>query len=170
MIKLSELKAKVEDLSEDDKKLVNDLIDILNSGVPFKEVEHFREFIELKGIDKVIEAKAHELQMLRARKDGRRANLRKEPNPWVTLHILVGVFGGGMFSMPPLFVCHPAPPYRLATPPTSIKNRLRRSKSGSKVSYELTSRISCVGLLLPVIEVQSAKPKPLGFPVLMKLA
>ncbi|HCD77142.1 MAG TPA: hypothetical protein DEQ27_01995 [Prevotella sp.] len=77
MIKLSELKAKVEDLTEDDRKLVNDLIDVLNSGVPFKEVDHFREFIELKGIDKVIEAKAHELQVLQARKDELKANLNK---------------------------------------------------------------------------------------------
>ena len=77
MIKLSELKAKVEDLTEDDRKLVNDLIDVLNSGVPFKEVDHFREFIELKGIDKVIEAKAHELQALQARKDELKANLNK---------------------------------------------------------------------------------------------
>ncbi len=77
MIKLSELKAKVEDLTEDDRKLVNDLIDVLNSGVPFKEVDHFREFIELKGIDKVIEEKAHELQVLQARKDELKANLSK---------------------------------------------------------------------------------------------
>lgn len=77
MIKLSELKAKVEDLNEDDKKLVNDLIDVLNSGVPFKEVEHFREFVELQGIDKVIEAKAHELQELQARKDELKANMSK---------------------------------------------------------------------------------------------
>ncbi|GEM_PF-2180553 len=77
MIKLSELKAKVEDLTEDDRKLVNDLIDVLNSGVPFKEVDHFREFIELKGIDKVIEAKAHELQVLQARKDELKANMSK---------------------------------------------------------------------------------------------
>ncbi len=77
MIKLSELKAKVEDLTEDDRKLVNDLIDVLNSGVPFKEVDHFREFIELKGIDKVIEEKAHELQVLQARKDELKANLNK---------------------------------------------------------------------------------------------
>lgn len=77
MIKLSELKAKVEDLSEDDKKLVNDFIDILNSGVPFKEVDHFREFIELKGIDKVIEEKAHELQVLQARKDELKAEMDK---------------------------------------------------------------------------------------------
>ncbi len=77
MIKLSELKAKVEDLTEDDRKLVNDLIDVLNSGVPFKEVDHFREFIELKGIDKVIEEKAHELQALQARKDELKANLNK---------------------------------------------------------------------------------------------
>ena len=87
MIKLSELKAKVEDLSEDDKKLVNDLIDILNSGVPFKEVEHFREFIELKGIDKVIEAKAHELQMLQARKDEWKASLKKQQTPGEMVHI-----------------------------------------------------------------------------------
>lgn len=77
MIKLSELKAKVEDLTEDDRKLVNDLIDVLNSGVPFKEVDHFREFIELKGIDKVIEEKAHELQALQARKDELKANMSK---------------------------------------------------------------------------------------------
>lgn len=77
MVKLSELKAKVEDLSEDDKKLVNDLIDILNSGVPFKEVAHFREFVELQGIDKVIEAKAHELQVLQARKDELKAKMSK---------------------------------------------------------------------------------------------
>ena len=77
MIKLRELKAKVEDLTEDDRKLVNDLIDVLNSGVPFKEVDHFREFIELKGIDKVIEEKAHELQVLQARKDELKANLNK---------------------------------------------------------------------------------------------
>ena len=77
MIKLSELKAKVEDLTEDDRRLVNDLIDVLNSGVPFKEVDHFREFIELKGIDKVIEEKAHELQVLQARKDELKANLNK---------------------------------------------------------------------------------------------
>lgn len=77
MIKLSELKAKVEDLTEDDRQLVNDLIDILNSGVPFKEVEHFREFVELQGIDKVIEAKAHELQELQARKDELKANMSK---------------------------------------------------------------------------------------------
>ena len=77
MIKLSELKAKVEDLTEDDRKLVNDLIDVLNSGVPFKEVDHFREFIELKGIDKVIEAKAHELQVLQARKDELKANMSR---------------------------------------------------------------------------------------------
>ncbi len=77
MIKLSELKAKVEDLTEDDKQLVSDLIDVLNSGVPFKEVEHFREFVELQGIDKVIEAKAHELQELQARKDELKKNMSK---------------------------------------------------------------------------------------------
>ena len=77
MIKLSELKAKVEDLTEDDKQLVSDLIDVLNSGVPFAEVEHFREFVELQGIDKVIEAKAHELQELQARKDELKKNMSK---------------------------------------------------------------------------------------------
>ncbi len=77
MIKLSELKAKVEDLTEDDKQLVSDLIDVLNSGVPFKEVEHFREFVELQGIDKVIEAKAHELQELQARKDELKKGMSK---------------------------------------------------------------------------------------------
>ena len=77
MIKLSEFKAKVEDLTEDDKQLVSDLIDVLNSGVPFKEVEHFREFVELQGIDKVIEAKAHELQELQARKDELKKGMSK---------------------------------------------------------------------------------------------
>ncbi len=77
MIKVKELKEKVENLVDDDKQFISDVIDILNSGVPFKEVDNFREFVELEGIDKAIEAKAKELQNLQARKDELKAKLGK---------------------------------------------------------------------------------------------
>ena len=77
MIKVKELKEKVENLVDDDKQFISDVIDILNSGVPFKEVDNFREFVELEGLDKAIEAKAKELQNLQARKDELKAKLGK---------------------------------------------------------------------------------------------
>jgi len=77
MIKVKELKERVENLVDDDKQFISDVIDILNSGVPFKEVDNFREFVELEGIDKAIEAKAKELQNLQARKDELKAKLGK---------------------------------------------------------------------------------------------
>lgn len=69
MIKVKDLKEKVEGLADDDRQFVSDVIDIINSGVAFKELDHFREFVELEGIDKAIEAKAEELRNLQARKD-----------------------------------------------------------------------------------------------------
>lgn len=77
MIKLKDLKAKVEGLSDDDKQFVNDVINLLNTGVPFKELDHFREFVETQGIDKAIEAKAKELEALQARKDELKAKMGK---------------------------------------------------------------------------------------------
>lgn len=77
MIKTKDLKLKVEGLSDDDKQFVNDVINILNSGVPFKELDAFREFIEAQGIDKAIEAKARELQALQARKEELKQKLSK---------------------------------------------------------------------------------------------
>ncbi len=69
MVRLKDLKEKVEGLSDDDRQFVNDVIELLNTGVAFKELDRFREFVEAEGIDKAIEAKAHELQQLQARKD-----------------------------------------------------------------------------------------------------
>lgn len=69
MVKLKDLKEKVEGLSDVDREFINDVIDVLNSGVPFKALDHFREFVEAEGIDKAIEAKAEELRKLQERKD-----------------------------------------------------------------------------------------------------
>lgn len=69
MIEVKDLKAKVEKLSDDDRQFVNDVIDIINTGVPYKELKRFREFIECEGIDKAIEAKAEELRQLQLRKE-----------------------------------------------------------------------------------------------------
>lgn len=69
MVTVKDLKKKVEGLSDDERAFINDVIDIINTGVPFKEVERFREFIEQQGIDKAIEAKAEELRKLQARKE-----------------------------------------------------------------------------------------------------
>lgn len=69
MVTVKDLKKKVEGLSDDERVFINDVIDIINTGVPFKEVERFREFIEQQGIDKAIEAKAEELRKLQARKE-----------------------------------------------------------------------------------------------------
>lgn len=69
MVKVKDLKEKVEGLSDDDRQFINDVIDIISSGVPFKEVERFRDFVEQEGIDKAIEAKAEELRKLQLRKE-----------------------------------------------------------------------------------------------------
>ena len=45
MVKVKDLKEKVENLAEDDKQFISDVIDIINTGVPYKELQHFREFI-----------------------------------------------------------------------------------------------------------------------------
>lgn len=77
MIKVKDLKEKVEELSDDERQFISDVIDIINTGVPYKEVERFREFIEQQGIDKAIEAKAEELRKLQARKEELKANMNK---------------------------------------------------------------------------------------------
>ena len=69
MVKVKDLKEKVEHLADDDKQFISDVIDIINTGVPYKELQHFREFIEQEGIDKAIEAKAEELRKLQLRKE-----------------------------------------------------------------------------------------------------
>ena len=68
-VMVNDLKEKVENLAEDDKQYISDFIDIINTGVPYKELQHFREFIEQEGIDKAIEAKAEELRKLQLRKE-----------------------------------------------------------------------------------------------------
>ena len=77
MVRLKDLKAKVEELSDDDRQFISDVIDIVNTGVAFKELDHFREFVEAEGIDKAIEAKAEELRRLQARKDDLKAREAK---------------------------------------------------------------------------------------------
>ena len=69
MVKVKDLKEKVENLTDDDRQFISDVIDIINTDVPYKELQHFREFIEQEGIDKAIEAKAEELRKLQLRKE-----------------------------------------------------------------------------------------------------
>ena len=75
MIKVKELKEKVENLADDDKQFISDVIDIINTGVPYKELQHFREFIEQEGIDNAMEAKAEERRKLQLRKEERKKRM-----------------------------------------------------------------------------------------------
>lgn len=77
MIKVKDLKKKVEELSDVDRQFISDVIDIVNIGVAFKELEHFREFVECEGMDKAIEAKAEELRKLKERKDELKVKMAK---------------------------------------------------------------------------------------------
>lgn len=77
MIKVKDLKEKVEELSDGERQFISDVIDIINTGVPYKEVERFRGFIEQQGIDKAIEAKAEELRKLQARKEELKTKMNK---------------------------------------------------------------------------------------------
>lgn len=77
MVKVKDLKEKVENMADADKQFINDVIDIINTGVPYKELDHFREFIEQEGIDKAIEAKAEELRQLQLRKEELKKRMSK---------------------------------------------------------------------------------------------
>ena len=77
MVKVKDLKEKVENMADADKQFINDVIDIINTGVPYKELDHFREFKEQEGIDKAIEAKAEELRQLQLRKEELKKRMSK---------------------------------------------------------------------------------------------